>query len=268
MKLSLLFITIVLVLAFPCLAQPTITNQPQSQIAVAACGEYFFQVGAVGSSPLSYQWYKDGVALSDSDLLGGSKSSILYFPSVFASDAGSYSVVVSNASGTVTSSNAVLTVLSPAAITTQPTSVVPSIGGTATFNVVLDGTPPFNYQWLFNGANISGATKSFLTITNVTLAHVGGYRVRVFSTASSCEESVISESETATLSFLLNPKNYVVLTIVGPIGGEYRIDYLNDLQNTNNWITLTNITLTSSPYLLIDTNSPDKLRRFYRAVLQ
>jgi len=58
---------------------------------------------------------------------------------------------------------------------------------------------------------------------------------------------------------------YAGLTLRGPVGGTFRIDCLNDLNNTN-WTTLTNIVLPNSPYLFIDTSSPSFLRRFYRAV--
>lgn len=42
---------------------------------------------------------------------------------------------------------------------------------------------------------------------------------------------------------------------------------MNDLANTNNWHTLTNFTLPSSPYVLIDMNapSPPVSKRYYRA---
>jgi hypothetical protein len=59
---------------------------------------------------------------------------------------------------------------------------------------------------------------------------------------------------------------YAGLTIAGKIGGIYEIDGCNDL-SVSNWTTLTNITLPSSPYLFIDTDSPSYAKRFYRAIL-
>src|ERR1017187_7144269 len=49
--------------------------------------------------------------------------------------------------------------------------------------VVLNGTapgaPPLSYQWQFNGTNIAGATRAWLTLTNVQLADAGNYCVVV-----------------------------------------------------------------------------------------
>ena len=59
---------------------------------------------------------------------------------------------------------------------------------------------------------------------------------------------------------------YAGLTLTGAVGTVYSIQYVTDLSQTNAWITLTNLTLTRSPYLWIDTTQPAQTRRFYRAV--
>jgi hypothetical protein len=60
---------------------------------------------------------------------------------------------------------------------------------------------------------------------------------------------------------------YSGLTIYGAVGSYYRIDYVNDLNNTN-WLPLTQLRLPYNPYLFIDTDSPtNHPKRFYRAVL-
>jgi hypothetical protein len=82
---------------------PSITTQPAGQLA--ATGESVtFQVVASGSSPLSYQWRKDGNAVS------GATSPSYHIASVATTDAGDYRVVVSNPVGVVTSAVARLTV--------------------------------------------------------------------------------------------------------------------------------------------------------------
>jgi sugar lactone lactonase YvrE len=82
---------------------PTITSQPQSQTATVG-SSVSFTVGASGSAPLSYQWTKNGTAIS------GANSQTLSFASVQSSDAGNYAVTVSNSAGNVTSNTATLTV--------------------------------------------------------------------------------------------------------------------------------------------------------------
>ena len=82
---------------------PTITSQPSAR-SVAVGSAASFSVVAGGTAPLSYQWRKDGVAIS------GATSSTYSISSTATSDAGSYTVVVTNSAGTVTSNAASLTV--------------------------------------------------------------------------------------------------------------------------------------------------------------
>jgi hypothetical protein len=56
------------------------------------------------------------------------------------------------------------------------------------------------------------------------------------------------------------------LEIHGTVGMTYRIDYVNDLQNTNNWVTLTNLFLSSSPCFWVDLTSTNLPKRFYRCL--
>jgi WD40 repeat protein len=82
---------------------PTITSQPSaSSVAVGSAAS--FSIVAGGTAPLSYQWRKDGVAIS------GATSSTYTIASTKTSDAGSYTVVVTNSAGSVTSNSTVLTV--------------------------------------------------------------------------------------------------------------------------------------------------------------
>ena len=82
---------------------PTITSQPSaSSVAVGSAAS--LSVVAGGTAPLSYQWRTDGVAIS------GATSSTYTIASTKNSDAGSYTVVVTNSAGSVTSNSTVLTV--------------------------------------------------------------------------------------------------------------------------------------------------------------
>jgi hypothetical protein len=57
------------------------------------------------------------------------------------------------------------------------------------------------------------------------------------------------------------------LNIHGTVGQTYRIDYLSNLNNTNSWMQLTNLTLPTNPYLWVDLSSLGQPKRFYRSVL-
>jgi len=169
---------------------PTITVQPQSQ-TVTAGSTVTFTVSATGTPPLSYQWRRNGVNLP------GATSASLVLANVTEAQAGTYTVVVSNAAGSVTSQPATLTVnpaLVAPTITVQPQSQTVTAGGTVTFTVSATGTPPLSYQWRRNGVNLPGATSASLVLANVTEAQAGTYTVVVSNAAGSVT------SQPATLS--------------------------------------------------------------------
>jgi uncharacterized repeat protein (TIGR01451 family) len=90
---------------------PTILTQPQpSSLVVKPGTNVTFTVSASGSSPLIYQWLKNGTNLNDSINISGTTTTALTLFNVAESDSGNYSVIVTNAYGSVTSSNAVLVV--------------------------------------------------------------------------------------------------------------------------------------------------------------
>lgn len=82
---------------------PAVVRQPQNA-AVYVGDTARFMVVAVGTPPLAYQWYFKGESLPDQT--GAS----LALPNVQPEQAGSYRVVVTSGTESVTSSNAVLTV--------------------------------------------------------------------------------------------------------------------------------------------------------------
>ncbi len=67
----------------------------------------------------------------------------------------------------------------PPAITSQPVTQAAPPGATVRFSASASGGVPLQYQWRFNDQDITGATGSLLTISNVTSANVGAYRVVV-----------------------------------------------------------------------------------------
>jgi uncharacterized delta-60 repeat protein len=85
------------------IAPPIIVAQP-TNLAVRSGQSAVFSVRASGTEPLAYQWRLNGVDLA------GATATNRSIPSVQATDAGDYSVVVTNAYGSVTSRVAVLSV--------------------------------------------------------------------------------------------------------------------------------------------------------------
>lgn len=68
---------------------------------------------AEGTPPLVYQWYKDGVPVTNSGRIEGADGPLLSLLNLVAADAGAYSLLVSNAYGAVVGSNALLSVVAP-----------------------------------------------------------------------------------------------------------------------------------------------------------
>ncbi len=95
------------VAAAPVGTVPAITTQPVAA-TVAPGASATFSVVASGTGPFTYQWRKDGTAIS------GATAATLALSGVTAAAAGSYSVVVTNSAGSVTSGAGALTVSAPA----------------------------------------------------------------------------------------------------------------------------------------------------------
>src|SRR6185437_13067599 len=151
---------------------PTISTQPQPQ-TVNAGATATFSVVAAGSGTLGYQWEKNGAAVA------GATSASYTTPATVAGDSGaSFTVVVSNSAGQVTSSGATLTVNgagqgAPPAFSSQPQSQTVAEGGTATFSVLATGSGLLSYQWQKNGVSIAGATSITYTTPAAIVADSG-----------------------------------------------------------------------------------------------
>jgi hypothetical protein len=144
--------------------------QPAS-VTVTAGQPATFNVSAIGTAPISYQWRRNTANIS-----GATAASYMISATTTADSGSKFDVVVRNNSGSVTSSQATLTVnatTAAPAITTQPSNQTVATGQTATFNVVASGTAPLTYQWRKNTSAISGATASGYTTPVTTSADNG-----------------------------------------------------------------------------------------------
>ena len=83
---------------------PFITNHPAS-LTVAEGRSAVFTVSALGTTPFTYQWQKDGVNIP------GATNPILTLNNVAPDDGADYRVIVSNSAGNATSNVATLTVI-------------------------------------------------------------------------------------------------------------------------------------------------------------
>ena len=86
------------------------TVHPVDQTNIVPGSDVSFSVTATGTAPLSYQWQKDGVDITDGGSITGATTATLTITGVMESDEGGYRCVVTNIAGTDTSNNAMLTV--------------------------------------------------------------------------------------------------------------------------------------------------------------
>jgi nitrogen fixation protein len=145
-------------------AAPSITAQPYGE-TINAGTSVVLNVVASGAPPLTYQWFKNGVAIA------GATNVTLTIPSAQSIDAGTYTVAVRNSVGAVTSTGATLTVnfsrlanlsvRAPAGTGDQTLIVGFYIGGTGSKQVLIRGVGPTLAQYGVGGVLADPQLKLF-----------------------------------------------------------------------------------------------------------
>jgi hypothetical protein len=130
---------------------PVITNNPVGVTNVAG-GSATFTVTAGGVPALSYQW-----RLNPSTPQAGATSASFNLANLRASQAGSYSVIITNSAGSVTSAPAVLGVTNP-----LPTVAISPVISGPNFQFTFNGIPGLTNTILTNG-NLSGGAWNVFT---------------------------------------------------------------------------------------------------------
>lgn len=180
-----------------------------------------FSAGAIaGTEPFTYQWLKGGAPIA------GATTSTLTLDPVVDSDAGGYSVEISNPKGSkVTSRTAVLTTTAvPIALvdSNQPANQMVAEGKSATFSVAVTGTLPV-YQWYKGAEPITNATGPQLTLDNLALSDSGSQYYVVISnrlnkvTSRSATLTVVSDSTPPTITRVGGGGRGVTLAFSEPV---------------------------------------------------
>ncbi|HYG36100.1 MAG TPA: LamG-like jellyroll fold domain-containing protein, partial [Clostridia bacterium] len=162
-------------------AAPVITFQPVS-LLISEGSPANFSVTAQGGNPLAYQW-----RLNNANLAGATHRTFT-LAAAYSTNAGDYTVVVSNAGGSVTSSVATLTIVSTPLITTQPQNQTNNQHMDVTFSVTASGGA-LAYQWKHEGTNVPNATNATLVLESILPAHAGAYAVEVSNSGGSTTSS-------------------------------------------------------------------------------
>ena len=160
--------------------RPQIVRQPESQ-TVQVGAPVTFTVEVIGTEPLTFEWYRNGVRIP-----GAPNAPSFTLSAAKLTDAGSYHVRVRNAYGVVNSLMATLTVTEQPqlpVITVHPVGQTRQENQSVALSVTAGGTPPLTYQWFRNGQPLPGATGASLEFASLRLADAGTYWVGVRNAA-------------------------------------------------------------------------------------
>src|SRR6185312_7520052 len=255
--------------------EPVSITTPPSDATVCASFAASFSVTATGSG-LTYQWYKGGT------IIGGATSSTYSISHASTTDAGSYTVTVSGATGcsSVTSSPAATLIVNQLISITQPAPVeVCDNAASVSFSITANGTNP-TYVWrkdgipFDDGGNISGTKTPTLTITNPHAADAANYDVVVSVDGTGCNQII---SNPAALSvdpptvggtassdqFLCTGNTPKDITLSANVGNVIRWERASDASFTSpTTIAVTSTTLTGVTIGAINSST------YFRAVVQ
>jgi hypothetical protein len=206
--------------------QLLISQQPQSQ-DVPLGSNATLTVQASGFGPSAYQWTFDG------NRMAGATGSSLVLTNVQFTNAGLYSVVVSNAAGTLTSMPATLNVLPNLIIQPVTNGLILSWSGPFILQSALVVTGPYQ--------DVPGATSPYFQSTI-------GQPQMFFRLRSSDFSLAISRSSGSG----------TVLTMTGPPGANFILQASDDLLNWANVLTNT------APCTWADPAAPQHPNRMYR----
>jgi hypothetical protein len=161
---------------------------------------------------------------------------------------------------------------SPPAISSQPESQIVAVGSNVSFTVSATGSSPLSYQWLFGGTNISGATTTALSLTNVHSANAGDYAVVVSNSVgwvvSADAQLMVTGSTGIAVQVLIGElaDGSVSLHFAGTPNAGYTV-----LGTTNASLPLASWTVlgpaiehSSGLFQFTDTQTSNNAERFYR----
>lgn len=193
-------------------ATATLNSQPS---AVSTCTGTTTTFSVTATSAGSFQWQVNTgsgfVDIINTAPYSGATTATLTITGVtVAMNNNQYRVLVGSCPAAITSNAATLTVFSPVTITTQPTATVAICQNTSTtFTVAATGTIT-SYQWQVSTdggttfTNISGATTTSFTLTNVLLSqNATRYRVVVTGNCNTLNSTVILLTVNSLPSFTI-----------------------------------------------------------------
>jgi hypothetical protein len=226
------------------LEPPHITHPPQSQTAYVGSTAHF-RAKAAGSPPLAYEWLFNGSAIS------GAGSTDLQFTNVSATQAGTYTLVVTNVAGAVTSAPAML-------------SVIPPVEGRMVPGLVLLGQPGSVLN--LESADTLGLSPAWVALDSLRLTNSSEWYFDISIPMPAQRFYRAWQTGGPSVIPALDLKMVPALTLAGPVGSSVHVDYINQLGPTDAWVALDTSMLTGTSQLYFDVSAPGQPPRLYRLV--
>ncbi len=154
-------------------------------------------------------------------------------------------------------------VAGPTMISSAPRSEIVGLGAMVALQMQMSASEPLSYQWLHDGVPISGATNTSLALAGIGMADAGQYTIMVRNHVG----TVAGASAAVNLFSMVMANGTPHITVGGPAGSAFRLDYSDRLDSASNWQTMTNFTMLGSMNQVSDTTAQGSHGRFYRAVL-
>jgi hypothetical protein len=199
----------------------------------------------------------------------GTNGTLTFTPVANATGTGTITVTVNDGGASNNIVNRTFTVNVVPAGTSRPsllsslTNNVALAGKTVTLSITATGTAPLQYQWKFNGANLTLATNAALTLSTVNTNQAGTYSVAVSNAAGSTNSTAsltVYAKAVSTLASAAHASGQFALAISGVSGCQYVVQASTNMVN---WVPLQTNT---APFTFVDTNASKFGRRFYRSV--
>jgi hypothetical protein len=155
---------------------PQILNKLENQVRCLGDSVAF---SVEVSDTAKYQWFKNGVAIP------GETGTTLILNSIQSPDQGNYLCRANNAYGRSETNIAFLTVNLPPEILVEPEDTWIETGKTWKWTALINGSPPFSYQWKKDGEYLPGAITPELVLIQPDSSNEGLYTLQV---ANACKE--------------------------------------------------------------------------------
>jgi uncharacterized delta-60 repeat protein len=222
----------------------TVQSSPVSQTAELG-STVDFHVTAAGYPAPSFQWYFNGTNLLNCT------NTDLELDNVQFLQSGTYTVVVSNVCGRVTSSPATLSVIPP--VDRRPVPALNLIGDAgSSLNLEFSDTPGRSANWSPLASVSLTPPPQFCFDLSLPLPPQRFYRA--WQTGTPAIRPSLS------LNFV------PAITLTGNIGEVLRLNYINQIGPTDAWVNLATVTLTNTSQLYFDVSAIGQPARLYRIV--